>query len=457
MKKSLHILTLIILIVLFIVPCITVSAKKEVDRSKIEDSTKIYPVTLTIGSMSFRGTLSRMDKPTEEEIKQAIKDALKEMGLTELEISELQETVDRVAAEEELTQEDIDRVMQNLMKIAGVDNVVDLIKSVGSAEDGAILDALEGYGADEAYEKTLEWLLEQVAEGAGEAAGAVKKLLDTAMISADQYERDQQKWKNRVDAANAERTLKEFYFKAKDRADGMRGMRAHGWALKIEDSASKNFTFFTTEGNLQIWTVNLILKKYDTKQDNVPSGKYSGVVVISVEYEMSPFDQGFADWAINKSGMLDAQKTYFDKMKKMGVTGYDITYAPDDYDPTYIHRILDDNDYSTSLTVPLSRGQNVKFLIDLSSLTDTKDTVIRHSLSVKQTTTGKVVYDISGSFDYTSQNEDFLKKAFSSSNKMTAQGKTITGTVGPVSSNIGFDPSIWDQWDKEKWLEIIHP
>ena len=456
MKKA-YTLAILILTFLLLVPCPSTAAKKGIDRDRVKDQAQVYPVTLTIGGMSFRGTLSRMDKATDEEVEKAIKDALKEMGLTELEIAELQETVERVAQEEELTQEDIDRVLGNLMKLAGVDSVVDLIKSIGSANADAFADALEGYATDEAKGKALEWILEQAVEGAGDAAGVVTKLLDAAVISADQYDRDQQKWKDRVDAANAERKLNEFYFKVKDRLDGLRGMRSHGWALKIEDSASKNFTFFTTEGNLQIWTVNLLLKKFDTKQNPGPNGKYSGVVIFTVEYEMSPFDQGFEDWAINKSGMLDAQKAYFDKMKKVGISGYDVTYTPDDYDPTFIRRTLDGGDYSTSLSAPLSKGQSVRTRMDFTKFSDTKETTIRHSINVSFKTSGKVKYDISGTFDYISQNEDCLKKNYKNSGTMTAQGKTLSGSVNNVSSNIDFDSSLWEMWEKEKWLEITYP
>lgn len=433
-------------------------ARSGIDYSRIRKQALVFPAKLTIGELTFQGTLSRMDKLTDAEFDKIVKDALKEEELTELELSEAMATVDRVAKAEVLTQEDVDRVMGNLMKLAGVDNIAALIKAVAGSGGDAFADSLEGLAADEAKDKALEWVFEQAAEGAGEAAGVATKLLDAAIISADQYERDKKKWKDRVDAANAERKLQAFYERVNDRIDGLTGMRSHGWALNIADSDREQFTFFTTEGNLEIWTINMILKKHDIGDNTGPSGKYIGTVTFTVEYDMSPFDKGFEDWIINKTGMLEGMKDHFSgsAATSVGISGSDITYAPDAYDPTNIRRTLDNPDYTATLSVPASKGQRVRSRLDLAGFNDDKEINLRHKLVFTIKTSGRVKYSTTHTVEYTTENEETLHRRVTDQTTITAGGHTSSGTSDTTQEQ-AWDPAIWAQWEKEKWLEITYP
>lgn len=434
------------------------SALSGIDYSRIRKQALVYPVKLNIGELTFQGTLSRMDKLTDEEFYKVIADAIKGEGFTELELAEAMATVDRVAKAEVLTQEDIDRVMGNLMKLAGVDNIADLIKAVAGPDGDAFADSLQGLAADEAKDKALEWVFEQAAEGAGEAAGIATKLLDAAIISADQHERDKKKWKDRVDAANAERRLQAFYERVNDLIDGLTGMRSHGWALNIVDSDREQFTFFTTAGNLEIWTINMILKKHDIGENTGPSGKYSGTVTFTVEYDMSPFDEGFEDWIINKTGMIKGMKEHFSGSAavSVGISGSDITYAPDAYDPTNIRRTLDSADYTATLTAPASKGQRVRSRLDFAGLTDIKEISLRHELVFTIKTSGRVKYSTTHTVEFTAENEETLHRRITDKTTISAGGRTSSGT-SDTSQEQAWDPAIWAQWDKDKWLEITYP
>lgn len=422
-------------------------AGKGVDRGKVKAQQLVYPATLTIGGMSFRGKVSRMDKLTDEEIEKIIKDALKDAKMTELEASEAQDTVDRVAKEEELTQEDIDRVMNNIMKLAGVDNVADLVRAVGSADADDFADSLGGYAADEAREKALAWLLEQAAEGAGDAAGAVTKILDMLLISADQYARDQQKWKDRVDAANAQRKLNELYDRIRELMDNAAGARSRGWSLQIVDSASRNFTFYDVAGNLETWTVLMILKKPDAGENVGASGKYTGSVSITVEYEMSVFDEGF------RNSEYSGAKFFAESFKgAAGVFTVTIDEPKDEYVKTRISRNLDSADFSLAVTVPSGSG-SVRTAVDFSGFKDDKQISIKHMVTLKSTMSSKrnnveTVHVL----EFATENEEMLTRTadYNASNLGVNANAAVTDTLN-------WDTAIWEQWEKEKWLEITHP
>ena len=458
MKGKWHVLVVLILFLTMMTVAHGAVAKGGIDYSRLKEQSRVYPVTLTIGGMSFRGTLARMDRLSDKEIEEIIKEALKDAKLSESKLAEAQKAIERGAKAEELTKEDIDRVMNNLMKIAGVDNIVDLIKTVGGVEGQTFSDSLSGYAADEAKEKAMGWLLSQAAEGAGEAARPIIKLLDAAVISVDQYKRDQQKWKDRVDAANAQRMLNDFYYKVNELLDNRQSMRSRGWALHIEDSANRNFTFFTVEGNLQIWNVSLLLKKLDDGKNIGASGQYTGVVVITVEYEMSPFDQGFENWIINTRGMLEGMKDHFkgSAARQVGITGSNITYDPDDYDPTYIHRMLDKGNYSATFSVPVAKGQSVRTRLDFSGFSDLKEMTLRHKLTFNITSSGRVKYNTTHVVEYTTDNQETLTRHITDTTTITVGGKAQSGSSDTTQEE-PWDSVVWEQWEKEKWLEIKFP
>lgn len=422
-------------------------AGKGVDRGKVKTQQLVYPATLTIGGMSFRGQVSRMDKLTDEEIEKIIKDALKDAKMTELEVSEAQDTVDRVAKEEELTPEDVDRVMDNIMKLAGVDNVADVIRAIGntSAEDFAV--SLGGFAADEAKEKALAWILEQAEEGAGDAAGPITKILDMILISADQYALDKQKWKDRVDAANAQRKLNKLYDYIKEMMDNAAGARSRGWSLWIKDTDRRNFTFYGVAGNLETWTVLMILKKPDAGEDVSAGGKYTGSVSIIVEYEMSVFDEGF------KNSELSGAKFFAESFKSAaGNLTVTVDKPKDDYAKTKISRNLDSADFSLAVTVPSGSG-SVRTAVDFSGFKDDKQISIRHKVTLKSAMSGngnnvKTVHVL----EFATENEEKLTRT--ADYNATNLGVNANAAV---SDTVAWDSAIWEQWEKEKWLEITHP
>lgn len=449
-KKPFAAVTLVLLLLLFPLLQAFAAPGKGVNRERIKEQNLIYPATLSIGSMSFRGRISRMDKATDSEIEEAIKKALDEMGLTELEVGEAQALVEKVAKDEELTKEDVDAVMDNLFKLAGVDSLAELLKVMFGDSSKSFTEAMADYAADEVKGKALDWILEQIAEGGSEVFSVATKLLDMVVISMDQYEKDQQKWKNRVDAANAERMLNEFYDKVNETLDNMQGMRSRGWSLQIEDTANRNFTFFGVEGNMETWTVNMLLKKFDTGDNVSASGTYTGIVSITVEYEMSEYDKGFKDWCINKSGFYD---TYIAAVSAAGKLKLD---ASDDYEKTYIHRNLTGDNFSTSLSVPVAKGQSVRSQLSFSDFEDIKDIAIQHKITVLAKLSGKVKMTHDYELQYSSENEEALSVNTTSNVTVTAGGKTITNT-STDKQKVKWDSSIWEQWEKEKWLEITYP
>ncbi len=423
---------------------ISSSTNKGVDRSKFKGKGNGYPVTLYIGNLSFNGSLSRMNTATDQEIEQAIKEALDEMGLNELDIGDAEKLVEQVASDEVFTDEDMKEVRDNILKLAGVDTFVDVMEYVLGGGDKSASDIALDAAMDKAKEKALEIALEGVGEGAG---GVVSTLFDTAVISADQYAKDKEKWKNRAASALAQETLKEFYDKVNEKLGNRAGQRFKGWVLNIEDSASRNFTFYTIEGNLETWNVNVNLKKPDSGDTDGPSGTYTGIVQITVEYEMSAFDQNFKDWGINKSGYHDAVYNSFQQIGNV-----DMKHT-DDYLPTHLYRNLDSTDYSVYLPVPVGKGQTTKTKIDFSGFSDAKEINISHKLTTTANVSGgdfKIIHKYT--VNYKSDGEEQINVSTVSNTIVNGESHTVEDR-----ETLDWDPGVWEQWEKEKWLEISYP
>ena len=58
--------------------------------------------------------------------------------------------------------------------------------------------------------------------------------------------------------------------------------------------------------------------------------------------------------------------------------------------------------------------------------------------------------------DYWAENEETLHRRITDKTTISAGGRTSSGT-SDTSQEQAWDPAIWAQWDKDKWLEITYP
>lgn len=436
-----------ILLIVFIIGTLAVSstaAGKGVDRGKFKGSTKSFPVTLTIGNSSFDGKLSRMNNATDAEIEKAIKEALKEMEIDELDIGDAERLVEKVAKDEEFTDEDMKEIRDNLLKLAGLDTLADVIEYVTGGGDKSAGDLAGDYAMDQAKEKALDILMEGLGEGAG---GVASTLFDTAVISSDQYEKDQEKWKNRAADAIAKRLLNDFNDKVKEKLEKQSDQRSKGWQLKIDTWASRNFTFYQTEGNLETCKVLIDLKKTDNDEDVGASGTYKGFVDITFDYELSAFDTGFLDWSMIHAALVDSYKS--------GWPGVKIDTS-DEYEPSYVNRKLVNENYSIYLAVPTGKGMTTQTKMDVSSLNDSKMIAIKHkTIAQMNYSADKVVLNHNYAVTYSTDNDEKLSANAVGSGTLTTDGKPAS-LDSDYDFDVPWDKTIWEQWEKDKWLVITH-
>ena len=437
-----------ILLIVMIIGTLAVSstaAGKGVDRSKFKGSIKSYPVTLTIGNSSFDGKLSRLNNATDEEIEKAIKEALKEMEIDELDIGDAERLVEKVAKDEEFTDEDMKEIRDNLLELAGLDNLADVIEYVTGSGDKSAGDVAGDFAMDQAKDKALDILLGGVGEKAG---GVASTVIDGVVVSADQYEKDQEKWKNRAADAIAKRLLNEFYDKVKEKLENKSDQRFKGWQLNIDTAASRNFTFYKAGGNLETCKVLIDLKKTDKEDDVGASGTYKGFVDITFDYELSAFDKGFLDWSMIQAALVDSYKAVW--------PGVSIETS-DEYEPSYVNRKLVNENYSIYLAVPTGKGMTTNTRLDVSSLNDSKMIAINHKTMAQMNySADHVVLNHNYAATYSTDNDEKL-----SANAVGTGTITSDGVPGSLDSdydfNVPWDKTIWEQWEKDKWLAIKHP
>ena len=341
--------------------------------------------------------------------------------------------------------EDMKDIRDNLLKLAGLDTLADVIEYVSGGGDKSAGDLVGDYAMDQVKGKVLDILMEGAGEGAG---GVVSTVFDTVVISSDQYEKDQEKWKNRAADAVAKRLLNEFYDKVKEKLQNQSDQRFKGWELKIDTWGSRNFTFYETEGNLETCKVLIDLKKTDKEEDVGASGTYTGFVDITFDYELSAFDKGFLDWSMINSALVGSYKTAWPGVK---------IDTSDEYTPTYVNRKLVNENYSIYLAVPTGKGMTTKTKMDVSSLNDSKMIAINHkTIAEMNYSADKVVLDHTVTVTYSADNDEKLSAAFVGSGTLTSDG--VPGSLDASEKfEAPWDPAIWEQWEKDKWLVITHP
>lgn len=420
---------------------------KGVDLNKIKKPVGSYPATLYIGNMSFGGKLSRMNNVSNKEIKQAIKEVLKEISkpnelITELKIGEAEALVERVAQEEKFTPEDMKEVRDNILKLVGgwdtYAKIYDLMRNEGeSLEEIAI-----GAAGDAAQEKLLELMFK-------EAGGNISKVVDGIFICADQYAEDKEKWKNRADALNAKRMLNDFYEKVNERIENKANSCQMGWSLAIEDTNRAYFSFYGIEGNCQTWNVRMLLKKKDEGKGG-PSGNYEGPIDIEVEYDMGPFDRGYLE---NLLSDMRENPQYCIAEKELSMK---YTY---EYSPTKITRRL--QTCSTSINIVSSNTNIISEPIDFANFDDDKKIKLAHKLitTYENDSDDGCHYYFKKISYYKSNNEEKItvKDRIIEDYIICDGKKSLLEDPSNTDDYILWDTTIWEQWDKEKRLEISFP
>lgn len=382
------------------------------------------------------------------------------MGIAEADLDAAENQIDVTAAAEELTPEEINEFMDNLFELTGTDTIADLWDALFSEGGEEMEGTLAGMAADQAKGEVVDAILERVSQETAEAISdalgaydAAGKIVDAALMAMEQYQKDKQKWENRAAAAVADRTLRDFYGKLNEKLREIKDSQPTGWVLSIQASDNNYFSFFGIAGNMETWTVNMSLQKFDkSSEDEGPSGTYRGVAYFSVEYEMSSFDNGFKDLYVER------YRSDIDKnIEKAGMT---IEYG-DDFTPSKITRTIIVDDCSIDITASsLIHGESTQPLT-IGSFSDDKTISISHNITFDVDYTGNggaVNMDVT--ISCAAQDTEGITI---SDGTMTGKaidyesGYTIPLNGTGIGTTMEWDPSIWEIWDKDKKVTITMP
>lgn len=259
--------------------------------SSAKGRSESYPVKLSFKApnsytdatelLEFHGTLSVNTGISDEDMLSILEDALSSVSGYE----ELQDAVDdKVLAEQSLeklkvSQEDIDKMIENWQKLLGIDNVVTLLSG-----------NLPNIGTSDAINAVIDGAQGNVPGLPG--VPGIGNVIDTVFISYEQWEKDKEKYKDIVNAYNANRRLDAYYVRVSELMQEQRAEES-SWTLKINEQKTASFEFLKIEGNTQIWTTDIELKKTDGSYGNV-SGIYEGRFCLNMDCDLSTFDSSIA-------------------------------------------------------------------------------------------------------------------------------------------------------------------
>lgn len=241
------------------------------------------PVTLK-GKCSLEGEL------TDEELLDAIKKAAAEHDEYKSadDASDDAVTVEKLSGKLKFSPEDQKRIVSNWLSLAGVDKIVALL-------GGKIPD----YGKADVVGVVTEMILKgDVIKGLKTlnpkpSAPGVGTVISGAFITWDEFKRDQERFQDIVELANARARLRRYNTilnrllkeQMKDRT---------AWVIRIEDqvSVSQNYRKSPDIDVPYIYTSETVLKKKDGNMEN-PVGVYEGEFKLKVDLELSDYDANF--------------------------------------------------------------------------------------------------------------------------------------------------------------------
>ena len=338
MKRFLSMtLSLVLILSMILWSSPTVSADYAgVDYSRLNYSTngKVYPASLTIGSLKFSGTLRCTNNFDLSDVNDAIRELFEATGLSEKDIVEANQKIKTAEKDRQFTEEDRIRWISNMVQIFGggskleiatlvtndffkilyaddkgdalVDVVIDAViqeaNVVGNIATDAALEMICLEYAEMAYKEFVE----QLTDDWGKLGNfnPISMLAELLKVSYQEYKLDVERWKRRVDAVNAKDFLDSFY-KAVNMILDQREGSSGTWQLKIVSTKDRYFSFWGSENNLQRWSV--VVNMYgESTSTSSPRGEFEGVVALYANHNMRPFDAKlwFSEFGRFKDGWL---------------------------------------------------------------------------------------------------------------------------------------------------------
>ncbi len=456
MMKKLWVLLLILVIV--IQPLNTFAASY-IDLSRVKFSSGSEPVVFTFGDLSVDGVLEQIFPFTEEEIDKLVKETLKSKNLTQLDIKEANEKVQKAKRASEFTKEDLERVKNNMLTTLSAvpaGQVTSALAAVTGYMGSSSWDDIGTASADLLENTTTDWV-KDTAGGFVNEAGELGKNLNKinavtsqllaiekfCVMMADEHARTKQKWKDIADGANAKRMLNEFYYALQRKIDSYKYKSDDaGWRINFDyASVGRNFTFFGVDSNYQTWSLDMRLEQKATNEIGNVVGIYIGSFTIAAEHEMSSF-KSRAHEAIVNMGEVGAA------IKKMQATpGYTVDLRTVSPGEAIIYRVISGTcqaEVKENGEIILSmKEENDHTHVYISGMEVEMDYSLAGSKLIKSG--GKIKFQISA------DKEEIIIGGISADILVKSPDVNFSHEIsGSGTVNAGWDKGIWKHWDDTK-------
>jgi hypothetical protein len=454
MIKKITGLLLAAVLLVFVLP-MSALAESGVDLSRVKFSSGTEPLVFKFGSVSIDGEVRQEYPFSKEEIGKLVKEALKAKGLTELDIIEANRKVDKAKSASQFTQEDINRIKDNIYTSAGVvpaaGSTVTIIQTIDTFMKSKSWDDIGTASASLLEDNMKEWVKETATgfvDGAGELGQNVNKVNEwmgkvTAIqkfceMMMDEQARTAQKWTDIADGANAKRLLNDFYYTLQEKIDDYkRKSDEKGWVIDFNQAmAGRNFTFFGVDSNYQTWYLDMHMTQKSTNEFGSVAGEYEGDYSITAENEMSSF-QSRANEAVEKMPVIakgiDAAKAQ----------GFKVSLTTDSQGSVYISRTI-------SGTCKATIQENGDISLSLDQQKDETQVSISGLVVSMDCRTPSNIVTAGGKFTYEfgATDEDLKIVKGTVDLKAKAPDFNFSQTAGGAGEiSVGWDKSIWEPWE----------
>ncbi len=459
--KKLWVLLLILAIVL---QPTNAFAASHIDLSRVKYSTGSEPLVFTFGNLKMDGAVEQVYPFTEKEIDQLVKETLKSKNLTELDIKEANQKVQKANRASTFTKEDLERSRENMLTtlkavpVAG--NAATIYEAVKDYMNSSSWDDIGTASADLLERSMTDWVKDTAGgfiDKAGELGKNVNKInaVTSQLLAieqfcemlADEHARTKQKWKTIAEGANAKRLLNEFYYALQRKIDGYKYRSDRkGWIINFNQATvGRNLTFFGVDSNYQTWSLDMRMEQMATNEAGSAAGLYEGMFIFMATHEMSSFMSRAHEGIVNMGEVGTAIK------KLMATPGYEVKLRTTSPGTANIIRTISgtcEAEIKTNGEIILNLNeQEDETRVAISGIEVEMDYSVTSSKIIKGG--GKITFQISADKEEVvigGVTADILVKSpdVNFSHKISD-----SGTV-----SVGWDNDIWKHWDgTEKTLK----
>ncbi len=267
-----------------------------------------YPARLIVNvngsTATLNGTCGMDASLTEEEMLSILKHGLDAVsGYKELEdAAQDKNTVTSLTEKLKFSDEDMKEIMNNLLSLVGWDNIPGMLTPISAPK----IDALNGdpfhdyetiNGAVKFGDKVGD--IVDILAGEGDLLDFLKPdmlpsvqefLYNGAKVSWEQFQKDQQKYKDIAALYQAKSRLRQYYARVNQLVKDAQSEDG-AWAIRIYDQQVIQAKYLPTYDQLvpQIWTADIELVKGDGSMGNV-NGAYTGSFSLKMDTDLAEFD-----------------------------------------------------------------------------------------------------------------------------------------------------------------------